>query len=244
MKVMKKMCKKTKIISLLLALIILFMMLAVYKPNGISTVHATVPPYYPYPDPIVHLQGHVQNIGWMDETTEGLIGTTGKSLRLEAFKIGIMPNNDPDIYIPREGSYEGELRATVIGYTSTGGVYKDYIIVKCGEMSKQCGTVGKSQPIAAISLELKGEIKNYYDIEYRVHVQDEGWKPWVKNFEFAKGSKYQRIEALEVRLVRNKRAPHYPLIIDPIPVPEPYPPIIQQDGREPDTNSFIVSPTK
>ena len=68
-----------------------------------------------------------------------------------------------------------------------------------GEMA---GTSGESKRLEAIHIRLTGDIANYYDIYYRVHVQTIGWQDWVKNGETAgtEGHSY-RLEAIEIKLV-------------------------------------------
>ena len=215
--------KLNRISAILITMAMLIAMMAVNIPNGMSKVNATMPPYYPYDDPEVHIQGHVQNIGWQGVSKKGFAGTTGKSLRLEAFKIGIMkaPYEEDETNSQHDGLYEGHVFVNVICGTGKNRVGIKQVRANCGEMSNVCGTTGQSQPIYAVSLSLDGEISRYYDIKYRIHVQNEGWKPWVKNGVITKGNKYQPIEAIEVELERNRIAPHYPLYPDPIPVPDP-----------------------
>ena len=38
------------------------------------------------------------------------------------------------------------------------------------------GTVGESRQIEAIQMRLTNEFAEHYDIYYRAHVQDEGWR--------------------------------------------------------------------
>lgn len=41
------------------------------------------------------------------------------------------------------------------------------------------GTEGKSKRLEAIKIKLVGDIANYYDVYYRVHIQDNGWLGWA-----------------------------------------------------------------
>ena len=70
---------------------------------------------------------------------------------------------------------------------------------KNGELS---GTSGKSKRLEAIKIRLTGEMKEKYDIYYRVHAQTYGWLGWAKNGESA-GTEglSKRLEAIEVVLV-------------------------------------------
>ena len=48
-----------------------------------------------------------------------------------------------------------------------------------GELS---GTYGRAKRLEAIQIELTGEMKNHYDIYYRVHAQSFGWLGWAKKW--------------------------------------------------------------
>ncbi|MBQ3334883.1 MAG: GBS Bsp-like repeat-containing protein [Eubacteriaceae bacterium] len=135
--------------------------------------------------PHVVYSAHVQDIGWMDNVRDcESAGTTGRSLRMEAFKVKL--DN-----AKAEGSIEYRANIQDIGWES-----KWY---KNGEMS---GTVGKELRLDAVQLRLTGEMASQYDLYYRVHVQDIGWMDWVKNGESA-GAEGQekRVEAIQIGLV-------------------------------------------
>ena len=237
---MKKMSKQNRISALLIAIIMIIALLAVDIPNGMSKVNATVPPHYPYPDPVVHIQGHVQNIGWQTITNKGFAGTTGKSLRLEAIKIGIMKGYfvDNGTNSQMDGLYEGNITVSAICGNPKKSLSIKTVQAKCGEMSRVCGTTGLSQPIIALSFKLSGEIDRFYNISYRVYVQNKGWKPWVSNGVFAYGDDYPQIEAIEVKLEGKLKAPHYPL--EPDPIPDPIIPPKPIDGEDrPSSTEFI-----
>ena len=59
--------------------------------------------------------------------------------------------------------------------------------------------------VEAVQLELTGPILNTHQVEYRVHVQNLGWLPWVRDGGTA-GSGVLRIEAIQIRLVPRLRA--------------------------------------
>ena len=74
-----------------------------------------------------------------------------------------------------------------------------------GEIS---GTSGRSLRLEAIEIKLTGEIANYYDIYYRVHVQDFGWLGWAKNGEPSGSAGYSyRLEGIQIKLVEKGEAP-------------------------------------
>ncbi len=134
--------------------------------------------------PSVVYSTHVQNIGWMDNVTDGtLSGTTGKNLRLEAIRIQL-ENVSEDSGI----SYSTHVQN--IGWMDN---------VTDGTLS---GTTGKNLRLEAIRMELTGSITEKYDVYYRTHVQNLGWMGWAKNGENS-GSKGfgLRLEGIQIRLV-------------------------------------------
>ena len=146
----------------------------------------SVPAY----DASVSIQAHVQNIGWMGWAS-GTAGTTGRSLRMEAVRIGL-----------NGGSFSGgiEYRTHIqnIGWESGWAAN--------GSTS---GTEGKSLRLEAVQLRLTGDIANYYDIYYRAHIQNYGWLGWTCNGQSAgsSGCSY-RMEALQIQLrIKGSGAP-------------------------------------
>jgi uncharacterized protein YjdB len=146
----------------------------------------SVPAY----DASVSIQAHVQNIGWMGWAS-GTAGTTGRSLRMEAVRIGL-----------NGGSFSGgiEYRTHIqnIGWESGWAAN--------GSTS---GTEGRSLRLEAVQLRLTGDIANYYDIYYRAHIQNYGWLGWTCNGQSAgsSGCSY-RMEALQIQLrIKGSGAP-------------------------------------
>lgn len=77
---------------------------------------------------------------------------------------------------------------------------------KNGQLS---GTSGKAKRLEAVKIRLTGELKNKYDIYYRVHSQTYGWLGWAKNGEAA-GTEGQakRLEAIQIVLIeKDGKAP-------------------------------------
>ena len=136
----------------------------------------------------IEYSSHVQNIGWQNYIKEGISGTTGESLRLEAIKIKV--NSNLDSVVKYQTYVEG------IGWQN---------YVKSDEIS---GTTGLSKKIEAISINLEGTLSNYYDIYYRTHISDIGWLDWAKNGEKSGsiGSE-TRIEAIEIKLIKKGLTP-------------------------------------
>ena len=127
---------------------------------------------------------HVQNIGWQDTKTNGIMsGTEGQALRLEGIKLDL--NN-----MPEGSSIEYSTHVQNIGWQD----WKSN-----GEMS---GTEGQALRLEGIEIKLSDDLAKYYDVEYRTHVENIGWQDWVKNGEMS-GTEGQalRLEGIEVRLV-------------------------------------------
>lgn len=150
--------------------------------RAVTTIDATITP--PEHDAIGDCTaiGHVQNIGWQAAAGDGAVcGTTGRSLRLEAFCV---QSNIPDVQVQASAHVQD------IGWQ------------KFVDQDKGAGTIGQSKRIEAVKLQLSGDRSGQYNIFYRVHVQGIGWMGVAKNGEIA-GSIGQslRVEALQVQIV-------------------------------------------
>ncbi len=146
----------------------------------------SVPAY----DASVSIQAHVQNVGWMGWAS-GTAGTTGRSLRMEAVRIGL---NGGSV----SGGIEYRTHIQNIGWESGWAAN--------GSTS---GTEGRSLRLEAVQLRLTGDIANYYDVFYRAHIQNYGWLGWTCNGQSAgsSGCSY-RMEALQVQLrIKGSGAP-------------------------------------
>ena len=114
-------------------------------------------------------QAHIQGFGWVP-SKNGLFGTTGQSLRLEALALNA------------EGKpVNGTVHIQNVGDVEATGLF---------------GSVGLAHRIEAIKLNVP---KN---VQYRVHMQDTGWTPWVATGQWA-GIKHEskRMEAIEFKKV-------------------------------------------
>ena len=146
----------------------------------------SVPAY----DASVSIQAHVQNVGWMGWAS-GTAGTTGRSLRMEAVRIGL---NGGSV----SGGIEYRTHIQNIGWESGWAAN--------GSTS---GTEGRSLRLEAVQLRLTGDIANYYDVYYHAHIQNYGWLGWTCNGQSAgsSGCSY-RMEALQVQLrIKGSGAP-------------------------------------
>ena len=139
-------------------------------------------------DASVSMQAHVQNIGWMGWGS-GTAGTTGRSLRMEAIRIGLNGGS-------LSGGVEYRTYIQNIGWESGWAAN--------GSTS---GTEGRSLRLEAVQLRLTGDIVNYYNIYYRAYIQNIGWMGWAKNGETA-GTTGQslRLEAIQIRILPNTGA--------------------------------------
>ncbi len=133
--------------------------------------------------PNVTYSAHVQNVGWQSEVSNGAFaGTTGRSLRMEAFKVSTSMNVS--------GSITYQAHVQDIGWQTA---------VSNGAVA---GTIGKSKRVEAVKISLTGQLAQYYDVWYRVYVQDYGWMGWASNGAAAGTTKVSlRVEGIEVRLV-------------------------------------------
>ena len=129
-------------------------------------------------------KSYIQGNGWESEflNEDQISGTTGLGKQLEAFQI-YLTNRD----------YPGE-----IWYRSkSSGSDWESDWRESGEIS---GTYGKR--LEAIQIKLFSNVSLYYNVYYRVYVQNRGWLGWARNGESAGTSGYgYRIEAIEIKLV-------------------------------------------
>jgi uncharacterized protein YjdB len=131
--------------------------------------------------PELNTKAHVQNLGWID-SSDGIVGTTGRGLRLEAIQLSVSGVSGLGI------KYRTHVQN--IGWQS---------YVSDGQTA---GTEGRALRIEAIQIMLTGEKASDYDIYYRAHVEGFGWMNWAKNGELAGTEGYgKRLEALEFKIV-------------------------------------------
>jgi uncharacterized repeat protein (TIGR02543 family) len=140
----------------------------------------------------VTYSSHVQNLGWQGSVSDGaLSGTTGKSLRLEAFNIQLTGA------VPTGASITYEAHVQNIGWQ------------KAVSNSAVAGTSGKSLRVEAVKITLSG--LDGYEVQYRAFVQGKGWLGWqttVNGTGIGAGAiagtvgQSRRLEALEVRIVK------------------------------------------
>jgi len=124
--------------------------------------------------------GHVQDIGDIPEVQNGeLLGTRGKSKRLEALGIRIESNLDLGV------EYEGQIEN--IGWDVT---------KRDGE---RIGTSGKGLRLESVRIRLTGSDADKYDIYYGVHAENYGDMNWAMNGEPAGTEGFGlRIEGIKI----------------------------------------------
>lgn len=132
--------------------------------------------------PTLTSQAHVSNKGWLSSTTDGMVGTTGQALSLEALKLSVDSSLDGGI------AYSAHVQD--IGWQSE---------VSDGSLA---GTTGKGKHIEAVKIRLTGTLSQYFDVWYRAHSEEYGWLGWTKNGEQAGTSKLgYRLEAVQIRIL-------------------------------------------
>lgn len=136
----------------------------------------------------VQYQTHVQNIGWTNWSKDGeTSGTTGQSLRVEAYRVGVNDKLTNNSYI----SYHSHIQN--IG---SGQGWAD-----SRDGNAMSGTTGQNLRVEAIQMQLGGYASNAMDVWYRVHVQGYGWLDWAKDGQWAGTSNGGlRVEAVQIEL--------------------------------------------
>ena len=136
--------------------------------------------------PQLQYRAHVQKVGWQPWVTSGKMGTSGRSLRVEALQIKLL--NNPG------GSIQYQAYVQGIGWQN---VFAD---------GDKAGTSGQARRLEALRIALIGDISKTYDIQYRGHVQGIGWQKWTKNGATAGTvGENRRLEALEIKLVKKAK---------------------------------------
>ena len=160
--------------------------------NGEEAPESTVDAYK---CPLVSYQAHMQTYGWKAAVYDDAIGgATGKSKRMESVKINL-----PD----------------VVGTTGyTGGIaYQAYVQGTGWQEWKSdgqlAGTAGQRKRIEALRMKLTGEVAEYYDVYYSLHLAKVGWTGYVCGGDDALAGSTdlsKRIEAVKIQLVKKGNA--------------------------------------
>lgn len=157
--------------------------------NTIFQKSAPVPALAAVESPSISYAAHVQDIGWQNKVSDGIIsGTEGQAKRLESIKISI--DNVQDLGVKYSTHVEDY---GWLGYVSNG---------------EKSGTTGEGKRLEAIKIELSGSKAKNYDIYYRVHAEKYGWMEWVKNGEMGGTSgEAKRLEAIKIMIVEKGSTP-------------------------------------
>jgi uncharacterized repeat protein (TIGR02543 family) len=135
--------------------------------------------------PAINASAYVQNRDWtLMNANNGVLGTTGKSLRLEAIRVRVTSSISGGV------EYRSHLQ----------GSDWEKTWARDGMTS---GTTDESRRLEAVQIRLYGKMKNKYDVYYRVYASGYGWMAWAKNGEKAgtQGMK-RRAEAVQIALVK------------------------------------------
>lgn len=150
-------------------------------PKGGKAPGATTAPYLQVS---YSSQADVAGKGWLSAVSgRGVVGTTGQSRQMEAFKIGIT-----------DASLSGDIEYDAYVQDSgwQGWVTGDSL----------AGAVGQDTQIQAIRVRLTGDLADYFDVYYCAHSAKWGWLDWAKNGAKAGTSTLGlRLEAFEVVIV-------------------------------------------
>lgn len=135
--------------------------------------------------PTLSYRSHVQSIGWQEYVKDGQqSGTNGQKKRLEALQIKLENSG-------LAGSIQYRTHIQSDGWENT---FKT--------SNNTSGTTGQNKRLEALQIQITGELANYFDVYYRVHVQTIGWLSWAKNGESAGTEGIAcRMEALEIKLI-------------------------------------------
>jgi len=160
----------------------------------------------------IKAQGHIATIGW-DKSVKGsavTIGTTGRSLRLEAVKFEL------DGYgFPKSGGFLGIGAKTIANlnysvyvprhtYTTTtisGGIFRTITQTVEGNWyhgsnGQEVGTTGRSAPIEKFKMTLTNAPSGV-SLKYKVHIEGMPWTDWLPQGEEV-GVFGKRIEAISI----------------------------------------------
>lgn len=124
---------------------------------------------------------HVQNVGWMP-MTDGIIGTTGKSLRMEALRL------------PQFTPVFTSAHVQNIGWMNE---------VDTSEPDNFAGTTGRSLRLEALRFRVDDMwARSGAHFECQAHVQNIGWMNWVRDDQVCGTTgRSLRLEAVRLRLV-------------------------------------------
>lgn len=134
----------------------------------------------------VWYKAHVQDIGWQLDTTNGsTAGTVGQVKQMEAIEIDV--SDAAPFWIEYTSLSQGE--------SNWRGPFKN---------GQTAGTVGENRGMVNLCVAIKdkatGKDSTSYDVWYRVHVRDYGWRNWVKDGYIPNSDISKVIEAVQIQI--------------------------------------------
>lgn len=144
--------------------------------------------------PVLQEAGH--NNAWQLAVGSSgqFIGTTGKSLTLNAFRLNV---NSP--------TYSG----AVTGQVYYGGGWHAYTSgTNAGNFASWPQSGDGGNIIQAVQFNLTGSLGSTFTVQYRAHVSSLGWQPWTTAGGTA-GTPGKNIEAIQIRLMYLQSPPWY-----------------------------------
>jgi len=162
---MKSTNKFKRILTMIVTMVITFSLLAFSAFSSNAAVYSS-------PYPYLKVQGHIQNRSWLSAKTVEMgtavtVGLKGKTSKLDRIRIGI-PNR------PVGG---GGIKINV---HYAGADWTGFRKADCTNTAEVAPT-GRARAIDAVQIELYGDLKKYYTIEYKVHSTKSGWSTLSKN---------------------------------------------------------------
>lgn len=164
--------------------------------------------------PVLAAKVHVQNIGNMAEQSIKLgerkrLGTSGRALRLESFAIRVSsPGTIKTVTTHQDGTVTESASRKLSGDIVYSAHVQNIGWQKEVKNGSAAGTSGRSLRVEAVKIRLTGELANYFDVRYRVHVQNIGDLGWTKagGSEAGTTGASLRVESIDIELVK-KGAP-------------------------------------
>lgn len=112
--------------------------------------------------PGLSAKANCSGLGWQASVGNGgVAGTVGQNRAMEAMQLSLSDSS-------MSGGISYSAHVSNIGWQSA---------VSDGATS---GIVGQGQQIQAVKINLTGDVSNYFDVWYRVHVSNYGWLGWTK----------------------------------------------------------------
>ena len=154
----------------------------------------------------IYYRVHIQDFGWLDWASNGTVaGSTGLGLRLEA--IQFLLNLKQQTFT--QSTQRPSVGAANLQYQVQG---QDYGWQGTRNNDTVAGTTGQGKRLEAIKIYLDnngltGQLASYYNLYYRVHIQDVGWLAWTANDGIAGSTGLaKRIEAIQLTLIQKGHA--------------------------------------